>query len=497
MAGWIGISYGPSLGRAARAAWRTPAAAYILATLIDKGFSFITIPVMTHFMAPSAFGSLDVAVSFVEFAGLLATLGLAETLLRFASATASASERRVCAAETLGLSLLLAGALGAFLQALLPLALAIAPVGIDMWALRIAVAGASATALIEVPLMWLRLNQRAHGFLAFVCVRASLQAMAVCGVLLAGYGPAGILVANGVVALIFAGALLVFLLREVGVAVTGRAMRRQLAYGVPILLGLLAMFALGNCDRWFLASVVPPAEIAFYGLAAKLALATALVFQPFLMWWSARRLSLLAEENGPERVAEAWGLGVAVLLCGALGVGLAAPVFVVFGLPAAYAPALQWLPFLVMLSVLNEFNSLSNTGCYAYPNGMRVLAVNAGAAACAFAGYALLVPRFGIAGAIAATYLAQTLRLGLFLYAGRKAAPVRYRWGGTAAGIAIVLAAMHFAPPPEDLVRSVLWSGFTGLALAGTLVLTGLVPRRWLDLRNRSNPRFSFQPPLK
>ncbi len=452
-----------------------PASAYILAVAADKGFSLLTIPLMAHRLAPSSFGQLDVAVSVIEFMGILATFGLAETCIRFTAGDgAGRSGRQKIAAEILGAGLLCAALFAVAVQIFLDRIVALIGVTVDPFALRVAVAGACAAGLIELPLVWLRLNGRGWKFFSFVGVRAAVQAAATVTVLLAGFGVAGLLISNGIVMIVFAAALLASQIRETGLRISLASLPLIARYGLPLVGALVAMFALGNCDRWFLVGSVPSSEIAYYGLAAKLGLITAVLYQPFLLWWTPRRLVILSDE-GIGRLASAWGEGVALLIFSALVVALAAPSFIVVALPDAYRKAMYYLPLLVLISVLNELCTLSNTGVYATSHGFRVLTVNSAGAAAAIAGYALLIPSQGVMGAIEATIAAHLVRLGLFLWLGHRAAPAPYPW--TSAAIAACLAALSvvLAPPATSLLLRGAWLTASCLLLAGTLVSLGLV----------------------
>ncbi|MFM2422107.1 MAG: hypothetical protein RL291_637, partial [Pseudomonadota bacterium] len=61
-----------------------PVAFYAVSVVLDKGFSLLTIPLVAAYLAPSEFGRLEVALSLIEFVGLIMALGLADTLVRFA-----------------------------------------------------------------------------------------------------------------------------------------------------------------------------------------------------------------------------------------------------------------------------------------------------------------------------------------------------------------------------------------------------------------------------
>lgn len=470
-----------------RAAFSRPAA-YVAAVGFDKGFSIITIPLMAHFLSPDDFGRLDVAVSLIEFTSLIFTLGLADTVVRFASMEAARRAQRRCAAELLGAGMAIVALLAVLVQLAAPWLIALIGITIDETAVRWGLAGATATGLIEMPLIWLRFRDQAWRFFGFVAVRSVVQASATIGVLYAGGGAAGVLIANAVVALTFASVLLISQVRRTGLGFSGWALRSVGGYGLPLVGGLLAMFALGNCDRWFLSGTIADSEIAFYGLAVKLGLATALLTQPFMLWWNARRIAMLARPGGLSKIAAAWGRGVSLLLMSGLFVALAGPMFIHAAFPADYARAVVYLPLVVVISVLNELCSLSNIGCYAAAHGLRVLLVNTLGALVALALYALLIPAYGAFGAIAATIAGHLARLGLFLLMGQERAPVQYAWGPFLAACALAAALVAVAPPADALVLRGSWALAALMLLAALLYRSGLAgvsAEALADLRGR------------
>jgi len=448
--------------------------AYIAAVGFDKGFSIITIPLMAHFLSPGDFGRLDVTVSLIEFTSLIFTLGLADTVVRFASMETARLAQRRCAAELLGAGLVIVALTAVLVQLAAPWLIAVIGITIDETAVRWGLAGAAATGLIEMPLIWLRFRDQAWRYFGFIALRALVQAAATVGVLYAGGGAPGVLTANAIVALAFASLLLISQLRRTGLGFSVWALRTVGGYGLPLVGGLLAMFALGNCDRWFLSGTIADSEIAFYGLAVKLGLATALMTQPFMLWWNARRIAMLARPGGLDEIAGAWGRGVSLLLMSGLFVALAGPVFIHAAFPAAYARAIVYLPLVVAISVLNELCSLSNIGCYAAAHGLRVLLVNVLGALAALALYALLIPAYGAFGAIAATIAGHLARLGLFLLMGQARAPVRYAWGPFLAACVVAGALVALAPPPDALVLRGSWALAALMILAAMLYRTGL-----------------------
>ncbi len=406
---------------------------YAASVLLDKGFALLTIPLAAAYLAPADFGRLDVAVSLLELAGLLMSLGLGECLLRFASTADDEAERSRVAAELLGTGVAAAVVAGGVLQLLLPFLVEALSIKIDLWAMRWGVLGATVTTFIDMPLMWMRLRQRASLLFAFTTLRSTLQVAGMWLVFHLGYGVNGLMVSNALIAISFAAILSGLHFKAHGIALSGRAFHRAGVYGTP------------------------------------------LVLQPFTFWWIARRMAILKEPAGLERSAVAWGLGVSVLVIGAAGINLVAPVFIGVVFPAGYHPAIALLPAAVMVSVMNELNTLSNVGSHLRRTGFHVMAINMAGGATAIAGYALLVPLWGVLGAIAAMVAGHGMRLVLFLIDGRRIAPIPYPfWRAAALGVAAaVLVAV--APAGEAHMLRLAWTAVATLLLAGLALALQLV----------------------
>ena len=454
----------------------SPPVAYVASVAVDKGFSIISIPLLAAYLAPSSYGRLDVAISLIESVGLVMSFGMADTLARFSSSAGSEAERKRCISELLAAALVITLTLGTLLQLSAPWLSGTFNISVSLTALRWGLLGATLTALIELPLIWFRLRGRAGLFLTIVGVRSVIQVVSMWLVLRAGFGADGILIANGLTMLVLSCALTAWQLGETGLAVSMEVIHRIGRYGVPLVFASLAMFALGSCNRLFLSGRVSDAEIAFLGLATKLALAAPLLFQPFNLWWGARRFNVLARPDGLNESAWAWGIGFSMLVMSALGVCLAGPVFIALAFPQNYAGASIYLPFVVLVCVLNELNTLCNTGTYARENGVGVLIANGCGALVAVGGYAALAPEFGVPGVLAATVMGHIVRLGIFLKSGHALAPIRYPFAAGAAVFALAVMAIVYAPPASAVTDRVVWSACAVVLVAAVILALRLVP---------------------
>jgi O-antigen/teichoic acid export membrane protein len=405
---------------------------YVLSIALAKGVSLALMPWVAGHLPPAEYGRIEIVGSTLEFAGMIFACGLADTLFRFAGSARDDVDQKERAATIAGSSIVLALICAAFLQLLVPVLGRVLPVPVGEGALRMSLLAASVSGMIELPLAWLRLRERPMVYFAFAAVRALLQ-LGLIGWLVARDPRAeSVLIGAASVEIAIAVVLGIAQARDTGLRVSREALGWIVTYGLPLVLGSFATFAVGACDRWFLVGHVSTADLGRYGIATKLALATALLMQPFSLWWYARRLTVLGRPGGLDRSAEAVGLGFAILLIAAAVMSMAGPAFVHLALPASYAPAVHWIPWLVAVSVLNETASLLNVGCYARRSTWSVTAINALGAGVAVAGYLQFIPGMGVDGAILATILAHAARIAGFLAAGHRSARIPYRAGSIA-----------------------------------------------------------------
>ncbi|WP_193172626.1 lipopolysaccharide biosynthesis protein [Nisaea nitritireducens] len=383
------------------------AAFYAVALVFGKGVSFLMLPLVTGHLSPAEYGVVELLASVADVAGIVFGLGLADVLFRFGREEGMPS-------TLLGFSLSVGLLLGIAGQFAAPALVEMTPVPVALIDLRILSASLALTAAIQVPLAYLRYRDRPALFAVVSVGKAAVQASLVAVFLIAGGGVtavlAGGLIADGLVAVILVG----LQVREAGIGIRRKHAKLALGYGMPLVASGMAGFCLGSFDRWVLAGHVSVEDLAFYGLAAKFGLIAALAMQPFEMWWFPRRFSLLETEEGRRQSADIVGIGFVYGVMVVSGVAALGPYVITWMTPLAYHPAAGLVPWLALIALLHTTSNLVNVGCYAGQTTVLPMCLNGLAAVVAVTGYILLIPPFGVMGTIAATLIAQSVRLVLF-----------------------------------------------------------------------------------
>ncbi|WPB83586.1 lipopolysaccharide biosynthesis protein [Sediminicoccus rosea] len=448
------------------------AALYAVAIAWTKALSLLLLPLLTGYLEPAEFARLELLSSAAEIAALLAGAGLVDTLYRFASSPGR--EGMAMAARVLGLGVLLAG-LGLIIAVLLAPAGALLPLPAPPIEVTLLGAAVAMEAVIGVPLAWMRMQGRALAWSVVMVVRGTAQAGLAAALLWSGYGVAGVLAAGAVAAGFTALLLVLRQSRETGLALEPRIWPRLLVYGLPLTGGGLASFALGTADRWLLAGAVTPEALAHYALAAKIAMVSALLTQPFELWWYPRRIGLLEAEHGHRQTTQVVGMGGALVVLAAAGTALGGPVLIQLATPPAYHAAVSYLPWLCAALAMQSLGSLVNVGCYMGRTGALPMLVNGAAGVVAILAYLVLIPSHGVMGAIIATLLAQGVRLGLFLWFSQRRVRLDYRLGRLAILSALCILALGL---PLPLGAILLGLGCIPFAMALGLLPAPRLPQR-------------------
>lgn len=448
------------------------AAIYAVGLAWTKGLALLLVPILTRALPPDMFGRLEVLSSLAEIGALIAGAGLVDTLYRFAGNGDRRAAGRV-AGLAIAISTLACLAVAVFADRLATIVPGATATDVRLIGLAVALEPA-----IGVPLAWLRLAGQPGRYTAATVLRATFQSVLVAALVWRGFGIEGVLVAGLAAALAMALSLNAFQAAGTGVAFSPRDSLGFLRYGVPLIGAGLAAFVLGTADRMLLAGHVPSSALGEYGLAAKFSMMAALLTQPFELWWYPRRLGLLAEPDGLDRSARIVGTGAALVLLSAGGAAVAGPFLIATLTPVAYHGAIALVPWLCAALALQSLGSLASVGCYAGRSGSPSLMVNGGAAVVALAGYLLLIPGYGVPGAVAATVAAQAARLALFHALSQRRVCLSYPLGaiGMVAALSAAAAALAVALPPG--LPALAGGGACLLLAAGAGVALGLLPVR-------------------
>lgn len=441
---------------------------YAVAMGWAKALAMVTLPLITAMLSPAEFGRLELLSSAAEIGGLLCGAGLVDTLFRFGSATGA--EGRAVSARLTGLALVIAALATAILLLLAPALARLMPLPTPRGDIMLLVIAVALEPVLGVSLGWLRMQRRAGAYMAFAMLRATLQYGLVALLVTTGHGTSGVLLAGCLTSLIVGSVLTRRQWQETGVRFAPQASVSLLRYGLPLVASGLANFVLGTADRWLLVGTVSAASLGHYALAVKIAMIVALLAQPFELWWFPQRLRFTSTPEGLARSSRVISLATAGMISSGALVAFAAPWLVRLLAPPSYVQAVPMVPFMVLAIVLQLLGNMANVGCYTRSTGALPMLVNGIAAAVALLLYLVLIPSFGVPGAIAATVVAQSVRFSVFAVLSQRTVPLTWPYGRLAA-LSVVAAGVAALPQfasPRVSVACLLGLGLiSGAGIAG------------------------------
>ena len=419
-------------------------ALYGLSIFLMKGISLVMLPIYTSYLMPSDYGRLEVLVVFSNIVSIVLGFGLVEALYRFVGLADNIEKKQRHAAECL----LVAGIIAVisyiifhfYSKELLPYL----PGEITENELYLLGVALSVGGLINIPLAWLRITERAALFFSISMLKVLLQVSLTFYWLINGWGISSILAAGAVSSVIVAIILCIIQLKETQISFSLTNLKSIIYYAGPIFIGGAATFTLSGMDRWLLAEHFGATEIAAYAIAIKFALVPTLLIQPFTLWWFPKRFSVLKESDGKNINAHFAVMGaiISVFICGCLG--LLGPIFIQHLTPETYHGAITILPWLLLCTLLKMLADLLNLGCFVDKSSRVQMNINL--VACGFGGGLLiiLVPIFMIEGALTALIAANTIRMVLFYYFSQKRVYLPYKFGYLYPAISAAVVATWF-----------------------------------------------------
>ncbi|WP_022941054.1 lipopolysaccharide biosynthesis protein [Psychromonas hadalis] len=379
-----------------------------------KGVSLLLLPFIAHHLSANEFGRLEVISTLAIIGSIIVGMGLEDTLFRFAGPAKNKQQQRLITSEIFTLTLFI-GLLALFFAWFIATGLSkFIPGQPSIYEVRLVLLMLALEGCIAIPLGWLRMQNKAGFFFFISSGRALLQALLVATFLFFDRGVAGILEAGLIAATLQALILGSWQIKDTGLHFSRTTSYRSLIYSLPIVGSGIVAFVLNGLDRWVLADYTSLIDVAVFSIAAKFALATVLLLQPFGMWWSPRRFEVLKGINGKQQVAKVIAMGSCLALSIAVFVALVSPTLIILLLPDNYHQASLYVVALVFIMLLKELVELFNIGCFHGNTTNSQLLINIIGASIGLLIMFWLTPLYQVWGLISALLIAQSVRLLLF-----------------------------------------------------------------------------------
>jgi O-antigen/teichoic acid export membrane protein len=386
---------------------------YLTATVLSRLGGFVLIPLYTRGLTEGEYGDYSLAVSAIALLPVLLSLGLNSTIPKafFGEADPEVATRRV---GGLARAALVLTAVGCLVGVGVAVAVSRRSGLFAPWEASCVMAAVFGAMASSVPDAYFRARQRPVPAAAFQLAQFFLSVTA--GVVLVRFfhrGLRGSLEALAVTNLVVGCVALAFIQLRLPGRADRTMLRTALAFSLPLIPHFVANWMQGAIDRWLLKSFGLTAQLGNYALASQLASPIVMII---LAWndTTSARLGEIFRDGGVTamlRVRRRLYLGyVAIpIVFGMLLLAVRPLIVAVLG-AGKFSAAARLLPLLVGSMVFEVLYYPSSNLLYFAGQTRAIAAVTLSSAALSVLLNVVMIPRWGVEGAIAARTSALVVR---------------------------------------------------------------------------------------
>jgi O-antigen/teichoic acid export membrane protein len=392
----------------------------------------LLVPLYTYNLSPAQYGVIEYLDLTALAIGMLFSLGLANAIYRYFYLAPEGAERN----RVVSTALLPVLAVSFGISAVLFLASPWLATGVFhdprfSRYLRILFVGFGFNMVAEFGMTYLAVLLRSALFSTITVIKFVVGAL-LNVLFLVGFhwGVEGILVSNLITNVALGSFLLVHVVRSVGLGFDGGLLRKMVRYGYPLVLVQLSLFGINFADRFFLQANGGFQQVGVYALGYKFGIMlNTLVVASFFQVWNAKSFEVVSDPGAPAFYARVFRYFTIGLLTAGLGMSLVIRDVIGIVAPPSYAEAARLVPLIVVAYVLNGIGSYFEMGLK-FTNRTPLLgAIFAGTCVLCLGLYALLIPRYGMFGAVVATAIAFAVKAVWVYVMAERVYPIRFEFG--------------------------------------------------------------------
>lgn len=453
---------------------------YSVAVVAGRMSSFLLMPIYTRFLTISDWGVLELLELTMYVFGTLVGMRLGDALLFYASKepAGSAEQKELVQTGFWGSLLVSAGFFVVGYWAAPFLSELVFGSEAYGFAFRLMFGAFLFSLPQEIGLAYMRSENRADHYVLASIVRLLLSG-AINITLLAGFrmGLEGMLYGGVLTSVLMAAGFAVYCLRNSGPpAFRPELFKRLIAFGAPLGIGGLGLLVIHYGDRAFLKHY-GLGVVGLYSFAYKIGMLVANVQTPFDIYWRSQMFAIMKRPEGDR---------IYVRVCTYLTLVLTtlAVLLAVLSTPAlellfqkSFADAGVYVPWVALAYVIRAIGShLRSAFLLEGKPAQESRVVWAGTVGCLIL-YWVLIPRYAMWGAIAATVAAFTIMLIVGYYQAQRVRRFEFEYGriGVIMASGAVAWSLSYFCPFESLGGRFFWGLFLAVLYGALIWLSGFL----------------------
>ena len=442
------------------------ASIYALGNILRNAVSFIMLPIYTRYLTPADYGLIELLSMLIDFISIVLGMRLGEAIFRFYCNATNDQDRKSVISTSLLLSVLLNG-IGVVLVLLFSKFLAQLLFGdigltryIELFSLTLLL-----QAFIEIPLTYIRAQERPWLFVGFSLFKLALQlGLNIYFVVVQGMHVEGVIYSALISGAIVACVLLTYTIATAGMHFSYRISTQIVQFSLPLMMASVGSFYLTFGDRYFLRLFGDLADVGIYALGYKFGfILTVLMWDPFEKIWATRRYEIYKKPDAVNVFQRTFVFMSVLLLSAALGISLFVKDLLIVMSDPAYHAAHAIVPIILAAYVVQSWTNYCYFGLLLSRKTMQITYGSAIAVGVITVAYLTLIPMFGVYGAAWATVIGFVARLYWISWKSSLEYDMQLPWGkvGLLVGLAAGIYALSWLIPesllPSIILRSMLF----------------------------------------
>lgn len=448
---------------------------YLAGNILQRCVSFIMLPIYTRFLTPSDYGTIELLSMVLDFVGIILGLRIGQSIFRYYAGYEKKKDRD----EVISTALWLVGAMN--LVGVLLVVFAAKPVSIIvfgdvgqvknllLFSLTLLMQG-----VIEIPMAYIRAQQRPKLFVGFSIVKLILQlSLNILFVVYMQLHVEGVIY-SAIVSSLFMGCLLGgYTLRDCGIRFSCKKARQLISFSLPLMATGVVAFYITFGDRYFLRVYGGGLEeVGVYSLGYKFGfMLMFLVVTPFASIWDSEKYNIAKKNNAIEEFQNIFIIYSTVVILACMVISLYVKDLLHIMSAPAFWDAAKVVPVVLGGYLANALGQYVNLGILLKRKTIEITYGTLIAAVVISIGYFLLIPRYGAMGAAWATLFAFSSRTVWVYWRAKGLYDMKLSWRSV--GILIGLwgvVCICSTAGPTGLISSVVFNTFL-LALVVLLLL--------------------------
>ena len=453
---------------------------YFLGNILRHMVSFAMLPIYTRLLTPADYGTIELLSMVIDFTGIIFGLRIGEAIFRFyLMAEDDISKKQIISSSIMlttflnGLGFLILYGVSGFLSTTIF-------GGLEQQNLLILFSlSLLFQPIIEIPMIYIRAQQRPWLFVSFSMLKLSLQlSLNIYLVVILGLGVRGVVlsavISGGVMALLLGG----YCLGKTGINFSFHKAKTLVAFSYPMILAGLISFYITFGDRFFLKLYGTLTDVGIYALGYKFGFLLSFIGTgPFFAIWESERYNVLKTPDAKATFQRVFIYFTGFIMFVVVTLSIFTKNILMIMANPEFWKAAEIVPIILFAYFFQGWTGFCNLGIMVQKKTFIITYSTILVAVIITALYFLLIPKFGAAGAAWSTLIAFALRFFYIHWKAKQLYDMDLPWGKVFMLFPPCIAAILISQfGPDNIINSLLINVCVFFVLLYTITIIPVFP---------------------